>query len=63
MHPDTLYELAKLRNAEDIAAAERVRLVRQAGTSRPPTIDAAGFRQKVTKLFGQGWPNTRPAGA
>ena len=62
MHPDTLYELAKLRNAEDIAQADRQRLVRQAGTARP-TIDAARFRQKVNKLFGQGWPSTRPAGA
>jgi len=63
MHPDTMYELAKLRIAEDLRTAEHERLVRRAGTPRPPIIDAARFRQRVNKLFGQGWPTTRPAGA
>jgi hypothetical protein len=63
MHPDTMYELAKLRIAEDIRTAEHERLVRQAGTSKSPTIDAARFRQRVSRLFGQSWPNARPAGA
>lgn len=63
MHPDTMYELAKLRIAEDIRTAEHERLVRQAGANKRPSIDAARFRQRVTKLFGQGWPSTRPAGA
>jgi hypothetical protein len=64
MHPATMYELAKLRIAEDLRQADQERLVRQAGTSRPPTIDAARFRQRVGKLFGgSGWAASRPAGA
>jgi hypothetical protein len=63
MHPATLYELAKLRIAEDHRQADYERLVRQAGTSRPPTIDSARFRQRLGKLFGWTGPITRPAGA
>jgi hypothetical protein len=63
MHPETMYELAKLRIAEDLRQADRERLIRQAGLSRPPTIDAARFRNRVTRLFGAGSPSPRPAGA
>jgi hypothetical protein len=64
IHPETLYVLAKLRIAEDTRNAERARLVRSAGgPPRPATIDASRFRQRVARLFGPGWPNTRPAGA
>ena len=63
MHPATMYELAKLRIAEDHRQADRERLVRQAGASRPPTIDAARLRQRLGKLFGSTWPTVRPAGA
>lgn len=62
MHPETMYVLAKLQIAENLRQAERERLVRQAGAStRPPTIDAARFRQRVTRLFGPGWRTPRPA--
>jgi hypothetical protein len=63
MHPATMYELAKLRIAEDHRQADLERLVREAGASKPPTIDAAGFRQRLGKLFGSTWPTVRPAGA
>lgn len=63
MHPATMYELAKLRIAEDHRQADYQRLVREAGASRPPTIDAARFRQRVNKLFGSVRPTVRPAGA
>jgi hypothetical protein len=64
MHPETMYELAKLRQAEMLQQAERERLIRRAGNpSRPGTIDAARFRQRVTRLFGPAWRTTRPAQA
>jgi hypothetical protein len=63
MHPATMYELAKLRIADDLRQAEQERLVRQAGTNRPPTIDSARFRQRLGKLFGSTLPTVRPAGA
>jgi len=63
MHPETMYELAKLRIAEDLRQAERERLVRRAGNPKPATIDAARLRAKVGRLFGTSWPSTRPAGA
>jgi hypothetical protein len=67
MHPDTIYELARLKIADDNRIAERERLVRQAGEARQTTIDAVPFRERVSRLFG-GWPRTdaasnRPAGA
>ena len=63
MHPETMYELAKLRIAEDLRQAERERLVRGAGKPKQTTIDSARFRQKIGRLFGAGWPSARPAGA
>jgi hypothetical protein len=67
MHPDTMYELAKLKIADELCSAERERLVRQAGETKRTTIDAVPFRERVSRLFG-GWPSTnadsiRPAGA
>jgi hypothetical protein len=63
MHPETMYELAKLRIADNLRQAEQERLVRQAGKSRPITIDAARYRNRVLRVFGVGGPATSPAGA
>ena len=62
-HPETMYELAKLKMAEDLRYAERERLVRQAGSARPDgAIDSVRFRERLTRLFGAIWPST-PDGA
>ena len=56
-HPETMYELAKLRMAEDLRIAERQRLLRHAGESQPSgAIDAVKFRDRLTRLFGAVWP-------
>lgn len=53
MHPDTTYELAKLKIAEDLRMAERERMVRRAADDRDSgAIDAVGFRDRVARLFG-----------
>ena len=58
-HPETMYELAKLKMAEDLRYAERERMVRQAGSARPSgAIDAVRFRERLTRLFGAVWPST-----
>jgi hypothetical protein len=67
-HPHLMYELAKLRIAEDLRQAERERLVRQAGSTRPfGSIDTVPFRERVTRLFDAVRPSARddaaPAGA
>jgi hypothetical protein len=52
-HPQTMYELAKLRMAEDLRWAERERLVRQAGSTRQSgAIDSVPFRDRVARLLG-----------
>ncbi len=57
-HPETMYELAKLRMAEDHRYAERQRLVRLAGSAAPSgAIDAVRFRDRLTRLFGAIWPS------
>jgi hypothetical protein len=61
-HPIVMYDLAKLRIAEDLRRAERERLVRQAGQSRPTAIDAVPFRERLQRLFGSFAPMGR-AGA
>lgn len=62
-HPETMYELAKLRMAEDLRDAERRRLIREAGSTRAShAIDAVRFRDRLTRLFGPIWP-ARPAGS
>jgi hypothetical protein len=69
MHPENMYELVKLRISEDLAQAERERLVRRAGVgSRNATSDPIRFRERVARVFGGDWPSltsgsTRPAGA
>lgn len=64
MHAETMYMLAKLRQAELLQQAEHERLVRRAGRPKgPSTIDAARFRQRVTRLFGPSWRSSRPAEA
>jgi hypothetical protein len=53
MHPDTTYELVKLKIAEDLRMAERERMVRRAAEDRHSgAIDAVGFRDRVARLFG-----------
>ena len=51
-HPLVMYDLAKLRIAEDIRMAERERLLRRAGEDRPAGIDAVPFRERLSRLFG-----------
>jgi hypothetical protein len=59
-HPDVMFELAKLRIAEDLRQADRDRLVREAGAARRSgAIDAVPFRQRLARLFGSSWPATR----
>jgi hypothetical protein len=63
-HPETMYELAKLRMAEDMRIAERERLVRRAGAERASgAIDAVSFRDRVTRLLEAVWPNRDGASA
>ncbi len=59
-HPLVMYDLAKLRIAEDLRIADRERLVRQAGASRTPrSIDAVPFRERLARLFGTSLPRAR----
>ena len=62
-HPETMYELAKLKMAEDLRYAERDRMVRLAGGTRPSgAIDSVRFYERLTRLLGAIWPST-PDGA
>ena len=69
MHPENMYELVKLRIAEDLAQAERERLARRAATGSGTTRNnPIHFRERVARVFGSGWSSaapgsTRPAGA
>lgn len=58
-HPETMYELAKLRMAEDQRIAERQRLIRHAGDQPSGAIDAVRFRDRLTRLFGVVFPAHR----
>ena len=52
-HPETMYELVKMRMAEAQQDADRQRLVRQAGSTRGSgAIDAVRFRERISRLFG-----------
>jgi len=66
-HPLLMYDMAKLKIAEDLRQADRERLIRQAGEARRSTIDAVPFRERLTRLFGTVWPaagnGAAPAGA
>jgi len=56
-HPETMYELTKMRMAEDLRLAEHERLVRRAGEGKASgAIDAVRFRDRLTRLFGAVWP-------
>ena len=57
-HPLVMYDLAKLRIADDLRQAERDRLVRQAGSRADGAIDAVPFRERLARLF----ETVRPAG-
>lgn len=55
--PETMYELAKLKMAEEVRYAERERMVRRAGSPRPSgAIDSVRFRERLTRLVGVIWP-------
>ena len=63
-HPQLMYDLAKLRIAEDLRQAERERLVRQAGSSRDGgAIDAVPFLDRLARLFGFAGSPTRGGAA
>jgi hypothetical protein len=49
MHPDALYQLARLRNADDIAAARQARHARAAGGASP------GVRPPAARSSVWGW--------
>ncbi|HEY4752249.1 MAG TPA: hypothetical protein VIH37_03120 [Candidatus Limnocylindrales bacterium] len=52
-HPEIAYQLAKQKREEDAQFAERERLIREAGKTRPSgAIDAVRFRDRVQRLFG-----------
>ena len=51
-HPLVMYDLAKLKIAEDLRQAERDRLLRRAGESHHDAIDAVPFRERLSRLFG-----------
>jgi hypothetical protein len=56
-HPETMYEMAKMRMAEAQQDADRQRLVRQAGSvRRSGAIDSVRFRDRIARLFGTIWP-------
>ena len=56
-HPETMYELTKLKRAEALRYAERERMVRLAGSARPTgAIDSVRFRERLTRLLGAVWP-------
>ena len=57
-HPLVMYDLAKLRIADDLRQAERDRLVRQAGSRADGAIDAVPFRERLARLF----ETVRPVG-
>jgi hypothetical protein len=62
-HPETMYELARMKMAEDHRYAERERMIRLAGSARPSgAIDSVRFRERLARLFGTIWPST-PDGA
>ena len=62
--PETWYQLAKLRMAEELRQAERERLVRRAGSPTPSgAIDAVRFRDRLARLFGSTWPTARDGAA
>lgn len=63
-HPIVMYELAKLRIAEDLRTAEHERLIREAGGGRTGrSIDAAPFRERLARLMGSGQPRARGGAA
>jgi hypothetical protein len=63
-HPLLMYDLARLRIAEDLRQAERERLVREAGsTRRGGAIDAMPFRDRIARLFGIAGPQSRSGAA
>ena len=62
-HPLVMYDLAKLKIAEDLRQAERDRLLRRAGSERHDAIDAVPFRERISRLFGTFSPMGRAGAA
>lgn len=62
-HPETMYELVKLRMEEDLRAAQRERLIRRAADRPSGAMDAVRFRDRVARLLGTAWPITAVRGA
>jgi hypothetical protein len=59
-HPLFMYELAKLKVADDLRWAEQQRLAQLARAPEPSgSIDAVPFRERLTRLFGTVWPPAR----
>jgi len=57
-HPELMYDLAKKQMAERLEVAERERMVRRAGASRPSgAIDAVPFRERLSRALGALWPS------
>jgi hypothetical protein len=57
MHPGLNHQLTHVKMAERLQYAERERRIRQAGSSRPYTIDSTGLRgrlQRTLLRLGQG---------
>jgi hypothetical protein len=52
-HPETMYEMAKMRMAEAQQDADRQRMIREAGAAKGSgAIDAVRFRERISRLFG-----------
>jgi hypothetical protein len=64
MHPDTMYELAKLKIAEDHAYAARQRLAREAQRSAAFTghVEPSLLERVAGALRRAAKPSTRPSG-
>ena len=62
-HPETMYQLAKLKMAEDQRYADHERMVRLAGLpGRRARSMRSASRERLTRLLGAVWPST-PNGA
>jgi hypothetical protein len=62
-HPLLMYDLARLKNADDLRRADHDRLVREAGAPPFGRIDTVPFRERLTRLFGVVWPSANDGAA
>jgi hypothetical protein len=64
MHPYIVHELTKIKIADELAYAARQRLVREATTDRPRSIDFSNIGQRLrVRLLGGSALGNKPAGA